>query len=138
MGRVDAIGRDGWKARVTLRLRGDVALPADVHAKVAQTSLLGEKYVDLEVPPGGGTGRLRDCDRIALADTSRGREVEEVLGALSLLLNGGGLAQLHTITTELDAALQDTDANRTFLRELDTFVTTLDRNRSTIVSTRQS
>ena len=27
VGRVDAIGRDGWKAVVTLRLRGDVALP---------------------------------------------------------------------------------------------------------------
>ena len=28
-----------------------------------------------------------------------------MLGALSLLLNGGGIDQLHTITTELDAAL---------------------------------
>jgi phospholipid/cholesterol/gamma-HCH transport system substrate-binding protein len=135
VGRVDGIGRDGWKARVTLRLRGDVPLPADVHAKVAQTSLLGEKYVDLEVPAGGGTGRLHDGSRIALADTSRGREVEEVLGALSLLLNGGGLAQLHTVAAELDSALHDTDANRAFLRELDTFVGTLDRNRSTIIAT---
>jgi phospholipid/cholesterol/gamma-HCH transport system substrate-binding protein len=135
VGRVDAVGREGWKALVTLRLRGDVALPADVRAKVAQTSLLGEKYVDLEIPPGGGTGRLRDGSRIALSHTSRGREVEEVLGALSLLLNGGGLAQLHTVAAELDRALADTDANRTFLRELGTFVGTLDRNRATIVAT---
>ena len=32
-------------------------------------------------------------------------EVEEVLGALSLLLNGGGLEQIKTIIHELDQAL---------------------------------
>lgn len=134
VGRVETIGRDGWHAKVTLRLRGDVPLPRDVHARVAQTSLLGEKYVDLEVPAGGGTGRLGDGDSIALADTSRGREVEEVLGALSLLLNGGGIGQLQTISTELDDALGDTATTRGFLRQLDGFVTLLDDNRSTIVS----
>ncbi|MGZ4447568.1 MAG: MCE family protein, partial [Nocardioides sp.] len=134
VGRVESIGRDGWHAAVTLRLRGDVRLPRDVHARVAQTSLLGEKYVDLEVPTGGGTGRLADGDTIALADTSRGREVEEVLGALSLLLNGGGVGQLHTISTELDHALGDTATTRGFLRQLDLFVTLLDDNRQTIVS----
>lgn len=134
VGRVESIGRDGWHAAVTLRLRGDVPLPRDVHARVAQTSLLGEKYVDLEIPPGGGTGRLGDGDRIALADTSRGREVEEVLGALSLLLNGGGIGQLRTITTELDDALGDSATTRGFLRQLDGFVTLLDDHRSTIVS----
>ncbi|MGZ4488372.1 MAG: MCE family protein [Nocardioides sp.] len=134
VGRVESIGRDGWHAAVTLRLRGDVRLPRDVHARVAQTSLLGEKYVDLEVPTGGGTGRLADGDTIALADTSRGREVEEVLGALSLLLNGGGVGQLHTISTELDHALGDTATTRGFLRQLDRFVTLLDDNRQTIVS----
>lgn len=134
VGRVESIGRAGWHAAVTLRLRGDVPLPRDVRARVAQTSLLGEKYVELEVPVRGGTGRLGDGDEIALADTSRGREVEEVLGALSLLLNGGGIGQLQTITTELDDALGDTATTRGFLRELDDFVTLLDDNRSTIVS----
>ena len=134
VGRVESIGRDGWHATATLRLRGDVHLPRDVRARVAQTSLLGEKYVDLQVPADGGTGRLVDGDRIALADTSRGREVEEVLGALSLLLNGGGVGQLHTITTELDDALGDTATTRGFLRQLDRFVTLLDDNRATIVS----
>jgi phospholipid/cholesterol/gamma-HCH transport system substrate-binding protein len=134
VGRGESVGRDGWHAAVTLRLRGDVRLPGDVRARVAQTSLLGEKYVDLEVPADGGSGRLAGGDRIALADTGRGREVEEVLGALSLLLNGGGLGQLHTITTELDDALSDPGTTRGFLRELDRFVTLLDDNRSTIVS----
>lgn len=134
VGKVAKVRRDGWHAKVTLQLRGDLDLPADVTARISQTSLLGEKYVELEAPA-QGNGRLRDGATIGLADTSRGREVEEVLGALSLLLNGGGIAQLQTISSELDTALGDTGATRTFLRELNSFVTTLDRNRATIIST---
>ena len=42
---------------------------------------------------------------IPVSRTTSNATVEEVLGALSLLLNGGGIDQLHTITTQLDAAL---------------------------------
>lgn len=134
VGRVAKVGRHGWRARVTLQLRGDLDLPANVTARIAQTSLLGEKYVELD-EPARATGRLTDGTRIALARTSRGREVEEVLGALSLLLNGGGVAQLRTITHELGTAFEDQAATRDFLRQLDAFVTTLDRNRSRIIAT---
>jgi phospholipid/cholesterol/gamma-HCH transport system substrate-binding protein len=101
VGRVERIGRNGWDAVATLKLRGDLTIPSDATARIAQTSLLGEKYVQLTAPIGGGTGRLVDGTRIGRDRTSRGREVEEVLGALSLLLNGGGLAQLHTVAAEL-------------------------------------
>ncbi|MFL6154633.1 MAG: MCE family protein [Marmoricola sp.] len=134
VGRVKKVGRHGWDARVTLELRSDLDVPADVTARIAQTSLLGEKYVELQAPA-GATGHLAGGDRIPLTRTSRGREVEEVLGALSLLLNGGGVAQLKTIADELSTALGDEGATHTFLTELNTFVTTLDRNRSTIIAT---
>ena len=65
--------------------------------------------------PAGG-GRSRRC-----------------LGALALLLNGGGLGQIRTVTTELDAALQDDASVRRFLEELDSFVGALDRNRGRII-----
>lgn len=133
VGKVSRIARDGWNARVELRLRSDIDLPANVKARIAQTSLLGEKYVELE-EPAQPSGRLADGARIARANTSRGREVEEVLGALSLLLNGGGVAQLQTISRELHTALGDETATRTFLTELDAFVGTLDRNRDTIIT----
>lgn len=132
VGRVEKITRHGWKARVRLRLRKNVPVTATTQATVAQTSLLGEKYVDLSASTGP---RLAAGANIPIANTSRGSEVEEVLGALSLLLNGGGVAQLRTISQELHTALDsDSVDTRTFLRELDQFVTTLDRNRSTIVS----
>ena len=47
---------------------------------------------------------LTDDALITLDRTNRNVEVEELLGALSLVLNGGGLAQLQTINPELGDA----------------------------------
>ena len=58
----------------------------------------------------GARGRLEDGALIPLDRTNRNVEVEELLGALSLVLNGGGLAQLQTITAELGEALEGREA----------------------------
>jgi phospholipid/cholesterol/gamma-HCH transport system substrate-binding protein len=98
VGTVEKISLAGWTARVSLRLGRDVRLPANATAAVRQSSLLGEKYVTVAAPPtGAASGRLAEGDVIPLSRTNRGAEVEEVLAALGLLLNGGGLAQLRTI-----------------------------------------
>ena len=69
-------------------------------------SLLGEKYVSLEEPTEQEpTGRLEEGDDIPLSVTGRNPEVEEVLGALSFLLSGGGVAQLGTITREANLVM---------------------------------
>ena len=58
-----------------------------------------------------------------------------MLGALSLLLNGGGLQQIHTITTELNKALKGNGgAVRDLLAQLNTFTGTLDRQKGDIVN----
>lgn len=149
VGRVTAIELDPgtWTARVTLKINGDVRLPADAGARVEQSSLLGEKYVQLVAPataaPRGGTrpaaarretgARLADGSVIPLSRTGRNTEVEEVFGALSLLLNGGGVNQLKTITRELNAALGGREPQvRSMLRRVDTLVTTLDAHRGDI------
>src|SRR6185312_4935773 len=80
-------------------------LPANTVASIAQTSFLGEKFVELEFFAKGASGRLTNGAVIPLARTQTSATVEEVLGALSLLLNGGGLNQIHTITSELNNAL---------------------------------
>src|SRR5579859_7485177 len=87
-------------------INGSVHLPANAIAQVQQASLLGEQYVGLSAPPGiPPQGLLRNGSLIPLSRTTTNATVEQVFGALSLLLNGGGLAQLHTITTQLNAAL---------------------------------
>ncbi len=101
----------GWKAEVTMEINGSVKLPANAIAELTQSSLLGEEYVALAPPPGAVAGSLQHSGRlhngalIPVYRTTSDVTVEEVLGALSLLLNGGGISQIHTITTELNAAL---------------------------------
>ena len=125
---------DDWTAVVTVEVDGDVDLPANAVAMIQQSSLLGEKYVELAAPGGeAAQGELGDGSLITLDRTNRNVEVEEVLGALSLVLNGGGLAQLQTITSELGQALEGReDAVRSTLDQLDTFVAGLDAQREEI------
>ncbi|MGW5388894.1 MCE family protein [Streptomyces koyangensis] len=136
VGRVTRIelGGDNWAARVTMKINGKVRLPADAGARLEQSSLLGEKYVQLVAPAKEtAAGRLRDGSVIPVARTGRNTEVEEVFGALSLLLNGGGVNQLKTITQELNAALGGREPEvRSMLNRVNTLVTTLDENRDAI------
>ncbi|MEW2383524.1 MCE family protein [Micromonospora sp. NPDC047707] len=135
VGSVERISLSGWTAQVVLRLDADVRLPANATAAVRQSSLLGEKYVTVAPPSGPpATGALADGDVIPLSRTTRGVEVEEVLAALGLLLNGGGLAQLRTINQELATALDGREpAVRDALRQLDTFIGGLERQKTDIV-----
>src|SRR5690606_7543435 len=72
-------------------------------------------------------------DLIPLSRTTRGTEIEEVLSAMSMLLNGGGLDQVATISHELQAAMSGREATiRSVLHRLNTFTGTLDRNRAAI------
>jgi phospholipid/cholesterol/gamma-HCH transport system substrate-binding protein len=135
VGSVDEISLAGWTARVRLRIGRNVRLPANATAAVRQSSLLGEKYVAVAAPVAeAARGRLADGDVIPLSRTKRAAEVEEVLAALGLLLNGGGLAQLKTINQELAKALDGREpAARDALHQLDTFIGGLDRQKADLV-----
>ncbi|MEU5660229.1 MCE family protein [Streptomyces sp. NPDC047737] len=123
-----------WTAEVTMQVNGKIKMPANAYAHLEQSSLLGEKYVQLSPPAEGtATGSLADGDRIPLVRTNRNPEVEEVFGALSMLLNGGGVAQLKTITTELNKALAGQEPQiRSMLSRVDTLVTDLDTHKEDI------
>ena len=136
VGKVTEVRLKGYTAEVTVQLRDDVELPDNAIAEIRQTSLLGEKFVSLRAPASGASDEaLGDGDAIdARADTGRNPEVEEVLGALSLLLNGGGVAQLKTITQELNKALTGReDSARSVLTQIETFTGSLDDNKEDIV-----
>ncbi|MGW1818329.1 MCE family protein [Streptomyces sp. NPDC002125] len=123
-----------WTAKVTMRVNGTIELPANAYAHLEQSSLLGEKFVQLSAPASGtAEGALSDGDRIPLSRTNRNPEVEEVFGALSMLLNGGGVSQLKTITTELNKALAGQEPQiRSMLTRVDTLVTDLDAHKEDI------
>lgn len=123
-----------WRAMVTVELPGSVELPANAVARVRSTSLLGEKFVDLAVPTAEPPrGRLSDGDVIPVQRTGRATEVEEVLGALSLLLSGGGIDRIRTVAAELNAALDGNEAQlRALLSDLNTLIAGLDARKAEI------
>ena len=135
VGKVKRIELKGYVAQVSLELRKDVKLPDNARAQIRQTSLLGEKFVQLEPPTQPGTGELSSGDTIGLERTGRNPEIEEVLGALSLLLNGGGVGQLKTIFSELNNTLDGRESEvRSVLTQIRTFMGQLDRNKETIIA----
>ncbi|MEW2390001.1 MlaD family protein [Streptomyces venezuelae] len=156
VGRVTRISlaHDGWAARVTLQVNGDVRLPANAYANLEQSSVLGEKYVQLVAPDdmrarpdlqdtATGTeaayahdrGRLRDGAVIPVARTNRNPEIEEVFGALSMVLSGGGVQQIRTITGELNKALGGNEGDvRSLLRQIGTTAKSLDKNKKHITA----
>lgn len=134
IGSVKKIELSGYTARVTVSLKKDVVLPANATAAIRQTSLLGEKFVSLD-RPSQAVGTLRDGDTIGLDRTSRNADIEEVLGALSLVLNGGSLEQLQVINSELTKALKGRESQvRDFLTQLNGFVGGLDAQKGQIVN----
>ncbi|TXS47883.1 MCE family protein [Streptomyces sp. t39] len=135
VGRVTRISLDqeDWTATVTMRINGRVRLPANAFAHLEQSSLLGEKYIQLSPPAKDATGTLAAGAAIPMNRTNRNPEVEEVFGALSLLLNGGGVAQIKTIATELNKAIGGREPRiRSLLKRLDELVTSLDANKGDI------
>jgi len=134
VGRVDAIDLtpDGRSARVRLVVDGDVELPAGTTARLQQTSLLGEKYVALVRPDGPAAGELEDGDHLGDEATSRSAQVEQVLGALSLVLNGGGVGQFQEISRELQQAGDDPRRIKGFLDQMARFTQGVDDRKESV------
>ncbi|WP_227979602.1 MCE family protein [Nocardia spumae] len=126
VGRVDSIdvASDGWTASVHTVLNSSVKLPANAHAEVKQSNLLGEKFIELSVPKEDASAQpLKDGAIIPVDRTRHSVEIEQVLGALSLLLNGGGVAQLQPIVVELNKALAGRENRvRSLLDQADTLI----------------
>ena len=140
VGEVTDVERVGWNAVLTMRVREGTTLPDNAFAEIRQTSLLGEKYVALEAPlDEDPIGQLSDGDDIPVSATGRNPEVEEVLGALSFLLSGGGVGQLGTITQELNNVMSGrTGRLNHLLGSLESVIGTLDDQKVEIISAMES
>ena len=136
VGMIESINVDSrnWTATAVCKIRGDVRLPANATARVRRSSLLGQSFVALAPPTQEQPrGRLTDGAVVPLERSTTSAPVEQILGALSMLLNGGALPQLQTITDELNNALGGNTAKvRSLLGELNTLVGRLDASRHDI------
>lgn len=135
VGKVTDIELQGWTALVTVKVNNDVELPDNSVATIRQTSLLGEKFVSLAPPDNGATGTLGDGDTISIDRAGRNPEIEEVLGAASLLFNGGGLEKTNTIIRELNDALGGNEPEvRELIASTSTFISQLDQNKEALLT----
>lgn len=143
IGTVGKITTDGWEAVVTMHLLKDVELPADAVFSIGQKTLLGAQYVEVADPAAGTVGdnarTLADGAVIGVEQTGTYPATEQVLGAVALLLNNGGLAQISTITGELSTALrQRVPDTRSLIDRSNELLTVLDDNRGEIVAALES
>jgi len=137
VGRVTAItlGPDEKTAHVSFVVNGDVKLPVGTTARLQTTSLLGEKYVALQRPESTMGEMLASGTNLGPASTSQAAEVEQVLGALSLVLNGGDIGQFQQISRELQKISTGRSGKiRESLAQINGFVSTLNHRRSAITS----
>src|SRR3984957_17543508 len=102
VGTVTKIERQDWHALVTMKLNGDVTLPANSTVTLGQTALLGSLHIELAPPADvAPQGRLRQGSLIPLSSASMYPSTEQTLAAVSLVLNNGGIGQIQDITEAL-------------------------------------
>ncbi len=102
-GKVSSVTTEDFKALATLQVRTSAQVRTDASARLRYTTPLGELFVDVANPDQGRVlraGETLDPKRSTTAPT-----VEDALSSASLLVNGGGLNQLQTVTDQLNAAL---------------------------------
>ena len=136
VGTVTRIERQDWHALLTIRLNGDVILPANATATLGQTSLLGSQHIELAAPAADPShSRLHQGSLIPLDRGGSYPTTEQTLAAVSLLLNGGGLGQVQDITTALSTAFDGRENDlRDLLSNLDVFIGRVNDQTSDIIA----
>ena len=140
VGTVTKIERQDWHALITMRINGDVNLPANATAKVGQTSLLGTLHVELAPPSGAPPeGHLHDGSMIPLSNAGAYPTTEQTLSVASMFLNGGGLGQVQEITKAFSTAFAGREDDlRTLIQRLDEFIGHLDAQKNDIIAANES
>jgi phospholipid/cholesterol/gamma-HCH transport system substrate-binding protein len=132
IGTIKKIELDGWEARVTMCLNAEEKIPADVLAVVRTTSLLGEKFVDLQ-PQSDGEPYLKDGDILTSDQTDKATELEEIFAKLAGVLGTGNLEQINRFTSAQANILRDhADELRSVLLDLRDFTDLLADRKSEI------
>ena len=104
-GKVLTLTPKGDEVIAKIQMDPDIDVPADVRAAVAPTSLLGERFVQLDSAYDGGP-KLRSGDVIPLERTSVGVDIDEVLASFEKFLEGLDEQTLAELVDVMVAALE--------------------------------
>lgn len=116
IGRVDGVGLDGPKARITLLLETPVRLTEGTIAKIASVGLLGDKYVELVPGPANAAplspGAVLPGETPVSLDqaieqlSAVGQNIEQITGAIAGK-EGAGENQISRLLGNLEAITRD-------------------------------
>jgi phospholipid/cholesterol/gamma-HCH transport system substrate-binding protein len=133
VGYVSNIAADDFHAIVTMAIKKSVTLPAGTSMQVRFDTPLGDDFIAVVVPtnltanapPIKPGSTIPETLPNGQPGTLTAPSLEDVLGALGALLNGGGLNQLHTIINEsVNVVHGNVPQLRALLNELSDTVTT--------------
>ena len=132
VGTISTIELDGWEAKVTMCLDEGEQIPVDSELVVRTTSLLGEKFIDIQ-SRAEGPPYLEDGAIVGVENTSKATELEEVFAQLASVLGTGNLEQLNRFTTAQANILRNRGGElREVLSRLHQFTEVLNRRRTDI------
>ncbi|GGF34383.1 MlaD family protein [Williamsia phyllosphaerae] len=99
-------------AVATVDLESDVVVPQGTRAALEQSTLLGDIYISLTPSGTGGGGRLGDGATIPVAQTTVTPAVEDLLGGIAALANGGTLEKIQRTVDKANTAFPQNRADR--------------------------
>ncbi|MFS2292124.1 MAG: MCE family protein [Actinomadura sp.] len=106
VGSVTKVELVGYKARVTLSIEDDVKIPQGTKAEIKVTSLLGENYVELRLPPGRSMSAGPFLtDGAVITETSVQPSFEEVVGRAGPLIDALSKSDVATVVNAGATAL---------------------------------
>lgn len=107
IGEVESIAAEDYTARVTMRIRSDAPIYQGATAELRSATPLGDLFVAIHPDPNQapGAARLRDGYTVPLSSTSAAATVEELLGSMALLVNGGAIRQVVSVFNGAGAAV---------------------------------
>jgi phospholipid/cholesterol/gamma-HCH transport system substrate-binding protein len=140
VGTVTRVERQDWHALLTMRINGDVELPANATAKVGQTSLLGTVHIELAPPTGTAPeGHLHDGSLIPLEHAGAYPTTEQTLSVASMFLNGGGLGKAQDITQAFSTAFAGRENElRSLIDRVDEFTSHVQEQTGDIIAANES
>jgi phospholipid/cholesterol/gamma-HCH transport system substrate-binding protein len=139
VGSVSSIALAGDKAKITMTFDNNVRIPADVTAAIARTTILGDQFVQLNVPKSqigpGAASAPQLANGAVIAKTSTAADVEQFVQAGAEVFGAISTTELEQIIAAGGEGFTGQEASlKSFLANLTSVATTYAQHTDEITS----